>query len=269
MYVQRSRSNHSFEPSMLSANIFWPLHLIDTKLSAGVFSPLCKYSKLKTRFITFDMKHIIQFETHFLYIIHPILLHQEFKHNNSEPNKTRLNLINYRESWKVISFQYIQLKPVQKIKQNGTKDLLYSSVEEKVAMPVYQTKTSQSCWNFVTHLKLYPSNKVNLWETLQITLYYVFVNEQSKNYMLTQVFGRSLIFDLSALSLYSSFAVVRSTFVQCRNKRIHISNSAQRSVLKVNWNLNIDILNSLLFKFFKKGTACNVLLNFAIIWNKT
>ena len=132
---------------------------------------------------------------HFLWIDH-----QEFKHNNSIPNKTRLNLINYRENWKVISFQYIQLKPVQKIKQNGTKDLLYSSVEEKVATPVYQTKTSQSCCNFVTHLKLYPSNKVNLWETLQITLYYVFVNEQSKKYMLTQVVGRSLIFVLSALS---------------------------------------------------------------------
>ena len=72
-----------------------------------------------------------------------------------------LNLINYRESWKAISFQYIQLNPVQEMKQNGTKDRPCSSVEEKVATPVYQTKTSQSCWSFVTHLKLYPSIKVN------------------------------------------------------------------------------------------------------------
>ena len=120
---------------------------------------------------------------HFLWIDH-----QEFKHNNSEPNKTRLRLINYRESWKVISFQYIQLKPVQEIKQNGRKDLLYSSVEEIVAMPVYQTKTSQSCWSFVTHLKLYPSIKVNLWETLQITLYYVFEMYNPLTSIFSQVF---------------------------------------------------------------------------------
>ena len=141
---------------------------------------------------------------HFLWIDH-----QEFKHNNSEPNKTRLRLINYRESWKVISFQYIQLKPVQEIKQNGRKDLLYSSVEEIVAMPVYQTKTSQSCWSFVTHLKLYPSIKVNLWENLQITFYYVFVNVHCINfYIHSSIWAfTSFIFSFSFYSLIAVCAL--------------------------------------------------------------
>ena len=40
-HVQRSRSNHSSQPTLFSPlccplNIFWPLHLINTKLGAGV-----------------------------------------------------------------------------------------------------------------------------------------------------------------------------------------------------------------------------------------
>ena len=35
-HVQRSRSNHSSQPTVLSAQYLWPLHLINTKLGVGV-----------------------------------------------------------------------------------------------------------------------------------------------------------------------------------------------------------------------------------------
>ena len=42
-HVQRSRSNHSFEQIVYLLNIFWPFHMINTKLGAG-FAPMpCTY----------------------------------------------------------------------------------------------------------------------------------------------------------------------------------------------------------------------------------
>lgn len=60
-------------------------------------------------------------KTKFILVIMAYLL------NNFEV-KTRCSLIYYRESWKAISFQYLQQNLVQKMKQNGKQGRLYSSV---------------------------------------------------------------------------------------------------------------------------------------------
>ena len=78
-------------------------------------------------------------------------------------------MIIYRESWKPIGFQYTQLNPAKEMEQIGKLDPVYSSAKEKLATPVHQTKTSQSCWCFAIQLKLNSSTKVIDCENIQIT----------------------------------------------------------------------------------------------------
>ena len=53
----------------------------------------------------------------------------------------------------------------QEIKQNGKLGHLNSTVIQIiVATHVYQTKTSRSCWSFVTHCRSYPLRKVKYYE---------------------------------------------------------------------------------------------------------
>ena len=71
-HVQRSRSNHSSKPSVLSAQYLWPFHLVNTKLCAGValnehmipidFLITCSKVKVKSLFSAHCVVRSISFD---------------------------------------------------------------------------------------------------------------------------------------------------------------------------------------------------------------
>ena len=138
--------------------VFFKIMNINKFIIITVTDPKCRItSRWQSRItrsnsiICVSLEPLIRnFESNYCYI-NIYLSWYLWRNTSFELNKTILSFIIYRKSWKAISFRCIQLNPVQEMRQSGTKDRLYSTVKEKVATPVYQTKTSQSCWSFVTH----------------------------------------------------------------------------------------------------------------------